>query len=305
MPGSRKKNKSTTELAEKKKQLEFLQKAIMSIYLSRTEEDLQIAVNKTLPALCQVDSIKLTHQPNSKKSKHTYNYSFVHNNKDYSFLFYKNTGITGKEKPLLKRVGKALESTLISIEQYKQLKINKEQWELAFDTIATPICLTDLKGNILRTNKNFREKTKMSKKDLLQKHYFTVFFGKPPSSSQSYQEKRRENLSIHGKNEVFEISLQKISQNTENEIQLVILRDITEQIKMEHKVAQSVKSAEMGVISSSIAHELNNPIAGVQALLQTLEIQKKHTELSKDLKEMSLAIQRCNHIINKLLNIHR
>ena len=59
----------------------------MSIYLSRTEEDLQTVINKTLPALCQVDSIKLKHQPHSKKSKHTYNYSFVYNNKIYSFLF--------------------------------------------------------------------------------------------------------------------------------------------------------------------------------------------------------------------------
>jgi len=110
---------------------------------------------------------------------------------------------------------------------------------------------------------------------------------------------------VDGQEKVFEISLQKVLQNPENEIQLVILRDITEQIKIEHKIAQSAKSAELGIISSSIAHELNNPIAGIHALLQTLQIQKQDADLNKDLKEMFMAIQRCSHIINQLLNIHR
>ena len=304
MPRPPKKKKNLETLIEKKTQLESLQKAIMSVYLSRTEEDLLDIINKTLPTLCQVDNIELSHQ--AKNSQYVYSYSFIYNDKSYFFHFHKKSRFKRGKKLSLKRVGKSLESALICIEQYKQLKVNKEQWELAFDTIATPICLTDLNGHILRTNKPFREKVKMSKEVLLQKHYFNVFFGKKVSfSSHTKKQKRRESLSNNGKKEVFEISVQKIAQTAEKEIQLVILRDITEQIKMEHKIAQSVKSAEMGVISSSIAHELNNPIAGVQSLLQTLETQKKNTKLSNDLKEMLLAIKRCNHIIDKLLNIHR
>ena len=146
----------------------------------------------------------------------------------------------------------------------------------------------------------------MSKTDLLQKNYFTVFFGRKDSitPSQTSKVKRREKLLVNEKNSVFEISCQKVSQNTDNEIQLVILRDITEQIEVEHKIAQSAKSAELGIISSSIAHELNNPIAGILAILQTLQIEQLDSTLNEDIKEMSLAIQRCNHIINQLLSIH-
>ena len=99
-------------------------------------------------------------------------------------------------------------------------------------------------------------------------------------------------------------SFKKLLETRKKTIQLVILRDITKQTQMEYKIALSAKSAELGIISSSIAHELNNPIAGVQALLQTLQIQDKNNNLSEDLKEMSLAIQRCSHIIDQLLNIH-
>ena len=306
MSGIRKKNKSVKELKEESNRLETLKKNLLTIYMARSDEELQQAISKKLPEPCQVDFITLSSRM-QKKLKHIFTYSFTYKEENYFIHFHKSQGIKKTEKRSLKKIGQAIETSIIRIEQQKQLQVNKEQWELAFDTIATPICLTDLQGKILRTNKTFREKTQMSKADLLQKNYFTVFFKKPKQESalQSCTEKVREKCLVDGQEKIFEISLQKVLQNPENEIQLVILRDITEQIKIEHKIAQSAKSAELGIISSSIAHELNNPIAGIHALLQTLQIQKQDAALSKDLNEMFLAIQRCSHIINQLLNIHR
>ncbi len=309
MPYNRKKPESAEELIKKKAQLVSLKKIVMAIGLCNSEEELKLIAEKELLGFCQVDSIVFqSSRPSLKNSKYIYNYSFTYNNNTYFILFKKEQGISKTEKWLLKNTGKALESAIIRLEQQKKLKSNKEQWELAFDTIATPICLTNLQGNILRTNKTFREKTKMSKPELLQKNYLTVFFGtketslKQQSNTKKIRKKRR---LTNGNEETFEISVQKILQNTETEVILVILRDITEQIKVENQIAESAKSAEMGIISSSIAHELNNPIAGIQALLQNLQMQNPDKSINEDIKEMSLAIQRCNHIINKLLNIHR
>ena len=308
MSNTSKKTQTTEELINTKDQLESLKKILSTIYISYSEKNLPLLINKELPPLCQVDAIQLsTQKPITKKAKHTYSYSFKYLNKSYFIHFYKATGIIKKEKGFLKKVGQALETTLIRLEEDRQLSINKEQWELAFDTIAIPICLTDLQGNILRTNKTFREKTKMSKIELLQKNYFSAFFNKPDNINKlksNQKNKRREKYIVNGQEKIIEISLQKVTQNTKNEIQMIILRDITEQIKMEHNIAQSAKAAELGIISSSIAHELNNPIAGIQGLLQTLQIENKNPQLTDDLKEMSLAIQRCRHIIHQLLNVH-
>lgn len=307
MSRTRKKNKSIEELIEKRKQLESLRKAITAIYMSSSEEELNLVISKTLPGLCQVDSIELlSQQKKYKKSKYIYCYSFEYKDQNYFIVFHKAGGIKGTEKWSLKKTGQALENHITYIEKLKELKITKEQWELAFDTIATPICLTDLQGNILRTNKTFREKTKKSKTELLQKNYFTAFFNRKDSITHSSSGKttRREKLSINGKENIFEISRQKVTQNTDNEIQLIIIRDITKQTEIEHKIAQSAKSAELGIISSSIAHELNNPIGGIHALLQTLQMEPSDEALNEDIEEMSTAIQRCSHIINQLLNIH-
>ncbi len=309
MPNTRKKTKTVEELIKTKDQLKSLKKTLSAIYMSYSEENLPLLINTELPPLCQVDAITLSIQkPITKRAKHTYSYSFIYLNKSYFIHFHKADGFTKKEKEFLKKVGQTLEVALIRIEEDKQLNIDKEQWELAFDTIAIPICLTDLQGNILRTNKTFREKTKVPKTELLQKNYFTVFFNRPDKINKlksHQQNKRREKYIVDGQEKIIEISLQKVSQSTRNKIQMVILRDITEQIKMEHKIAQSAKAAELGIISSSIAHELNNPIAGIQTLLQTLQMENNNPQLTDDLKEMSLAIQRCNHIIHQLLNIHR
>ena len=304
MPPTNKKI-NNKELIEKKNQWERLKKITLPIYLSRTEAELFSIIKEKLPELCLMHFIDLDHLSTPKKSKNTYTYLFSYKDKDYFIHFHKKEAILSKEKSFLKKVGQALESSLIRMEQQEQLNFEKEQWELAFNTITTPICLTDLEGNIIRTNKNFRVKTNLSKTDTLQKNYFTVFFGKPDTQPLLNQGKRRETLSINGKEEIFEISKQLIPQNTNREIQLVIIRNITEQIKLEHKIAQLAKSAELGIISSSIAHELNNPIAGVLALIQTLQIKKTNSTLSKDLKDMSSAIQRCSCIIDQLLNIHR
>lgn len=304
MPSANKKINSQ-ELIEKKNQWEGLKKTILPIYLARTKEELFSIIKKDLPELCSVHSIELDHLPKPKKSKNTYTYLFSYQSKDHFIHFYKEETILSKEKKILKKIGQALESALIRMEQQEQLHFQKEQWELAFNTITTPICLTDLEGNIIRTNKNFREKTNLSKINTLQKNYFTVFFGKPDNQPFLNQSKRREKLSKNGKEEIFEISKQLIPQNIGREIQLIIIRNITEQIKLEHKIAQLAKSAELGIISSSIAHELNNPIAGVLALIQTLQIKKTNPNLSKDLNDMSSAIQRCSCIIDQLLNIHR
>ena len=341
MPRTRKKQTNKPNLPEEQNQLESLKKITDLIYLACSEEKLLSLIQHTLPQLCKVDGIELSPHAR-KKSKYSYSFCFTHNDNNYFFYFHKTgNGILNAQKPFLRKTGQALQKAVIRLENQKQLKTSKEQWELAFDTISEPICLTDLKGSILRTNKTFREYSKKSKAELLQKNYFSAFFGRPhpaentphsaentphpakntphpakntPHSAdnaphpQAHKQKRRETLKTPQGNRFFEISLQKVKQTTaEHDIQLVILRDITEQTKMENKIVESAKSAEIGIISASLAHELNNPIAGIQALLQTLRLQhqEEKTPLNEDIKEMSLAIQTCSNIINRLLNIHR
>ncbi len=63
---------------------------------------------------------------------------------------------------------------------------------------------------------------------------------------------------------------------------------------------------ELGIISSSIAHELNNPIAGIQAALTLLLLDEDHDqEATQTLVEMKNGAQRCKQLIETFLGFSR
>ncbi len=63
---------------------------------------------------------------------------------------------------------------------------------------------------------------------------------------------------------------------------------------------------ELGIISSSIAHELNNPIAGIQAALSLLMLGEELNEETKEtLIEMKNGAMRCKQLIETFLGFSR
>lgn len=63
---------------------------------------------------------------------------------------------------------------------------------------------------------------------------------------------------------------------------------------------------ELGIISSSIAHELNNPIAGIQAALSLLMLDEAMNEEAKQtLVEMKNGASRCKQLIETFLGFSR
>lgn len=63
---------------------------------------------------------------------------------------------------------------------------------------------------------------------------------------------------------------------------------------------------ELGIISSSIAHELNNPIAGIQAALSLLLLDEDlNQEAQQTLKEMKNGALRCKQLIETFLGFSR
>ncbi|HLE11012.1 MAG: hypothetical protein A2504_10400 [Bdellovibrionales bacterium RIFOXYD12_FULL_39_22] len=74
----------------------------------------------------------------------------------------------------------------------------------------------------------------------------------------------------------------------------------------EKKMIGQVSAKEMGVITSSLAHELNNPIAGILATIEMLLLEGfwKESEIAQ-LKEMKNSAYRCKQLINVFLGFSR
>ena len=82
--------------------------------------------------------------------------------------------------------------------------------------------------------------------------------------------------------------------------------DVTEEKMLEQRLSQTAKMKELGLISSSIAHELNNPLGGIISYIQILqmELNTEHP-LQGELKDMNMAAQRMKQIIENLLIFSR
>jgi two-component system NtrC family sensor kinase len=87
-------------------------------------------------------------------------------------------------------------------------------------------------------------------------------------------------------------------------LSLLNFREITEEQDLLQQLLQSEKLASVGTLSEKVAHELNNPLAGILALCQIL-LEDVDGPLKEDLKEIEKACQRCKHIIENLVEFSR
>ncbi len=82
-----------------------------------------------------------------------------------------------------------------------------------------------------------------------------------------------------------------------------ICRDITQRVKLEHRIRENERMAYIGQVTTSLSHEIRNPLSSVQMNLQIL---RKHPQLKgNDQKRIDISlreVQRLEHILKELLD---
>lgn len=65
------------------------------------------------------------------------------------------------------------------------------------------------------------------------------------------------------------------------------------------------KNQELGIISSSLAHELNNPLGGILAAIGVLQLDYDSIEEREILNEMKLGVDRCKNLVETFLGFSK
>lgn len=95
---------------------------------------------------------------------------------------------------------------------------------------------------------------------------------------------------------------------------LAVVEDVTDRRTMEAMVLQSEKLAAVGQLAAGVAHEINNPLAVIQAYAQDLEERlqeegaaalQEQGELASYLQQLQVQAQRCKGITTNLLDFAR
>ena len=168
------------------------------------------------------------------------------------------------------------------VHQYKlSFDYKKTLWDEALQEIPYPIALVTDDAELLKFNELFKKMNVLP--------------------SQCLQFKNHESVEIDS---TVYLVKKKMTVLRNSNLSLVSFFPAGEKVDEAFDIT-TMTSQDLGIISSSVAHELNNPLAGILAAINLLELEEWQEEESLMLKEMKESASRCRDLIAIFLGFSR
>ncbi len=308
--------KSLKTLEQTKGRLESLHKALLGIHRAATIIQMEQSLNDVLSVTMNVLGVKVrfASQSSMQDSPGVLVIEIPPGKSGIKghVLFAKGGGkkFSPPEVDFLQELTEALALALQRLHKLEEAKTFKAQWQATFDAIPHPLCITNGDFEIWKMNMAFQQACHTSSfRGLIGKNCFEAFFGEefhPPTQMESPFSFRNARTGLRV-TEHYEVVSQRMGLTHDAEqVQLVLLRSITDEVRFERRIFEGSKLAELGTIGSSIAHELNNPLGGMLSFLQLILMDvKPGDDLFPEIKGMEQGVLRCRDIVLNLLSFAR
>lgn len=284
--------------------IESFRKAITAVYLAPTEKELERNLNEELLRAFDIQWIKVVRSPYNKdfekQSQDNLDFHYLkiplhHNNQDIGSIFFMRSlskPFIKEETEFLSRLAEAVSLSLDRIEQAKRLNEIHKYWKDLFQAITDPILLIDEEFNIIQTNKQHVEKNVKCYQFLFQKDSPCETCKRGTNFEIKHSAFDGKDYSVSGQNIQLEGATYSIH----------FYRDTTAENKLKETIAAMAPKAELGILSSSLAHEINNPLSGLLSFTQIMlmDLNRSHP-LFDDLKLIEKSVKMCSDKINQLL----
>lgn len=190
----------------------------------------------------------------------------------------------------------SLENAL-SFEQLKiqghELTMSKNKLEAIFNGIASPVCLIDIDFTIMEANSAAVTFYGNRKQELIGNKCYRAFFHRSRPCAFCHaldclhsgvvQETEAD---VGEKVYSFQFHNVRVPENSKS-VFIEIINDITEQKNLRQELVRTEKMAGIGTLAAGIAHELNNPLAGIsgtaEIMLSEVEEENPHHEYLEDI----------------------
>lgn len=196
---------------------------------------------------------------------------------------------------------------------YKQVSRAKKAWEETFKAVTDPIFLVDTEYNVLLHNDRLPAGMSDSWNRAIGNKCFAKLRGQlEPCPNCPIDEIKKTGKPVFQRWETEGGAVQDLSYypvlNEEKQLSAVtiIMKDVTQKLKMEAQLVQSAKMVALGVLAAGVAHELNSPMTVIIGTAQMLaREQEAHPENSEALGDIINCGLRCKRIIQNLLTFSR
>lgn len=95
---------------------------------------------------------------------------------------------------------------------------------------------------------------------------------------------------------------QYFDEEIDEELSLLLIKDVTEVRQLENQLKQNEKLAAVGQLAAGIAHEIRNPLAGISGSIQMLVQDNLEPDQQKLMKIVLKEIDRLNNLITEFLD---
>lgn len=287
---------------------ELLKKCLMTLQEAETVEIIENQLLRILTTAFELSWIKILPSPEDKnfcddiEKRIDASYHrlplFAGQQEMGSFIAVKVGKLDFKKEQLefLKQLGEAISMALIRMNKLKNTLDLQQQWESTFYAIPYPILMIHENYDIIQMN----QKTSLEQK---KKCYEFLFDRSEPCEHCS----RGKKFLLENSKSAFEVLSQEFFlEDLRRGVFVNTYIDITEKSRIQKKMIESAKMAELGMIGGSIAHEINNPLGGLLSYIQLLRMELSPDDpRTADLAEMEKAAQRCILIVRQLLEVSR
>lgn len=322
------------ELESKKQELDqaaqratLVHRSLLAVYHSRSLNEIQDRVAQVLRAPMQMERIFIRYRGQASDTGQRPLAPNLHVTQlirqDLVFghvLFQRSTGeFTRDERRALDQLAQAMNLALRRLEKLREAETRKASWDATFDAILEPVSVITSDHRIVRANREFLRSVNRAADLVIGQRCHEVLFGKPtPCAGCELGRGFRRQPTEGAQPTVYQVSSQQVSHWVEDDwferenqtYFLQMYRDITADLERERRLIDSARLAELGTISSSIAHEINNPLGAILSFIQLIRMDIKEDspdliELAQDLRDMEADVRRCAEIVKSLLRFAR
>ena len=190
--------------------------------------------------------------------------------------------------------------------QGEELAMSNNKLEAIFNGIASPVCLIDERYTIQEANSAALNFVGRGRGQLIGSKCYESFFGRdrpcahclgPEAIHTGMMQEDEVELSSHYLSFQFH-SVR--SADRSRPVFIEIIADVTEHRHLQQELVRTEKMAGIGTLASGIAHELNNPLAGIMGTAEIMLGDERDEQSKEYLNDILTYAKGASNVINEL-----